>query len=211
MVSKYSVLYFIICVYFLQANDGTDKNWPCASKFITRSCEHVSECFEQINNPELVFCSNGSVVNGCSNSGTGGCCNDYTKTLSSLLSFCKSTSQSHSQSTTIMTSITLSQSITSLSTESTATFLSNNLTTEATSIQTATQSTQDTTSIQTATQSTQNTTNINNLTIITISLGVILLLIVLTLVLICIILSVVLIVKRHHQFQPGKCHINNNS
>ena len=143
----------------------------------------------------MVFCSSGYIVNKCEEDSTGEGC--YISNISTLiLSFCKLTPQSLIHNMTMMTfSTTPSQSITSLSTESTATFLSNNLTPEVTAI-------------HTTTQSTQNTTHINNLTIITISLGVILLLIVLTLVLICLILSVVIIVKRHHQFQPGKCHIN---
>ena len=157
----------------------------------------------------MVFCSSGYIVNKCEEDSTGEGC--YISNISTLiLSFCKLTPQSLIHNMTMMTfSTTPSQSITSLSTESTATFLSNNLTPE---VSTATflsnNLTTEVTAIHTTTQSTQNTTHINNLTIITISLGVILLLIVLTLVLICLILSVVIIVKRHHQFQPGKCHIN---
>ena len=176
----------------------------------------MDECLNQMNS--FVLCAGGSVVDNCTSDRTG-CCYDVTSTHKSLLSFCKTPDN---QKTTMMSfSTTLSHPIAPLSTESTAPISSNNFllsTGETYAIQTTTtatlisnnllQFTTEVIAIQTTTQSTQNTTHINNLTIITISLGVILLLIVLTLVLICIILSVVIIVKRHHQFQPGKCHIN---
>ena len=124
------------------------------------------------------------------------------------------------QTTTTLLSSNLLQFTEVTAIQTTTTLLSSNLLqfTDVTAIQTTTtllsnnllQFTTEVVAIQTTTQSIQDTTHINNLTIITISLGGILLLIVLTLAVICVILSVVIIAKKHHQFQPGKCNINNN-
>ena len=169
----------------LQASDDTYEYLLCDSIFKSHYCKDISECPQEIENLTRVFCSSGCVVSNCIDGSTGECCY-IANSSTSIVADCKSTSQSLNQIMTMMTCSTRpSQSITSFSLESTA--------------------------IQTATQSTQDTTHINNLTIITISVGGILLLIVLTLAVICVILSVVIIAKRHCQFQPGKCHINNNN
>ena len=205
---------------FLFKNDVTDKNMLCESENHCISATPTSNCLDKISSS--VLCSVGSVMDDCTDYGGTGCCYDLANEHdTTLLSYCESTSQNDNHKVTRSFSTTLSHSIAPLSTESTAPISSNNFlpsTGETYAIQTSTTATflsnnltTEVTAIQTTTQSTQNTTHINNLTIITISLGVILLLIVLTLVLICVILSVVIIVKRHRQFQPGKCHINNNN
>ena len=190
-----------MCLFFFK-NDGTDKNSLCESDNDCILATPTSNCLDKINSS--VLCSVGNVMDNC---GSTGCCYDVANEHNiTLWSYCESTSQSYNQRVPMSFSITTSHSIAPLSTESTAPISSNNFllsTGETYAIQTTTTAT--------TMQSTQDTTHINNLTIITISLGVILLLIVLTLVLICVILSVVIIVKRHHQFQPGKCHINNNN